>query len=304
MKIPDLGTLKEVKVREAWPHEAHSFTPWLAEHLDTLAEVIGIPLELKGREVAVDTFSADILARNPMDDSLVLIENQLEATDHTHLGQIMTYLAGLEAHVVIWIAADFCDAHLSAVRWLNDHTVPPFAFFAVKVKVVRIGNSPLAPIFDVVVKPNQWERTLQAVARDSGALSNLGQFRQAFWSHYLSRYPEEREYGEAGGYSNRWRPIPALEVVISSYIAQRSVGVFIRGPRGSAAQNAYDTLLPYQDQLTELTGATMGNPEDNGFFVQYYRAETSDKSNWDTLTTWLYETTQKYERALQTIAGE
>src|SRR5690349_12439656 len=114
--IPVLGTLVQVPLRDAWNHEAHSFTPWLAQNLDLLAEVIGIPLEFTGREVAVDNFSADILARNPLDDSVVLIENQLESTDHSHLGQIMTYLAGLHAHTVIWIAANFQEAHLSAVK--------------------------------------------------------------------------------------------------------------------------------------------------------------------------------------------
>lgn len=302
MQIPTLGTLQEANLRDAWYHEAHSFTPWLAEHLDVLAEVIGIPLELKGREVAVENFSADILARNPLDDSLVLIENQLEATNHSHLGQIMTYLAGLEAQVVIWIAAEFQEAHLSALRWLNRHA-QPCAFLAVRVRVVRIGSSPLAPIFEVLVKPSPWENRLQAVADDAGPLSPLGEFRRAFWSHYLSQHPEEREYGEAGGYSNRWRPVPGLELVISSYVAQQSVGVFIRGQRGAATQNAYDTLLPYQSQLTELLEAPMGNPGDIGLFVRSCRARTSDKSVWDTLTTWLYETTREYERALQAITG-
>ncbi|WP_172820809.1 hypothetical protein [Cyanobium sp. NIES-981] len=127
----NLGTLESVDLREAWSHEAHSFTPWLAENLDRLSQAIGIPLELEGQEVSVSTFSADILARNPQDDGLILIENQLEITDHNHLGQILTYLAGLEAKIVVWIAKEFPDPHLSAVRWLNDHTVEPLSFFAV-----------------------------------------------------------------------------------------------------------------------------------------------------------------------------
>ena len=127
-----LGRLKNVNLREAWSHEAQDFTPWLAENLDRLSTAIGIPLELEGQEVSVESFSADILARNPQNDSRVLIENQLEQTDHTHLGQILTYLAGLEAQVVIWVASSFRDPHISAVQWLNDHTVAPFAFFAVR----------------------------------------------------------------------------------------------------------------------------------------------------------------------------
>ena len=155
------GRLEDLPLREAWKHEAHQFTPWLAENIDHLSEAIGVPLELTGTEVAVESFSADILARNPMDDSVVLIENQLEQTDHTHLGQIMTYLAGLEAQTVIWIAPAFREPHLSAIRWLNEHTADGFSFFAVKARVVRIGDSPFAPIFEVVEKPDRWQRKLK-----------------------------------------------------------------------------------------------------------------------------------------------
>ena len=190
---PELGTLVEVNLRDAWHHEAYSFTPWLAENLDRLSNVLGMPLELVGQEVSVETFSADILARNPQDNSRVLIENQLEVADHTHLGQILTYLAGLETHTVIWIAADFREAHLSALKWLNENTVAPFAFFAVKVKAVRIGESPIAPMFEVMSKPNQWERRLHAIAQDSSSLSSLGQFRMEFWTHYVNRFPDEQQ---------------------------------------------------------------------------------------------------------------
>ena len=97
-----------------------------------------------------------------MDDSVILIENQLEQTDHTHLGQIMTYLAGLDAKTVVWIAPSFREPHLSAIRWLNEHTADGFSFFALKARVVRIGDSPFAPMFEVVEQPNLWDRQIEA----------------------------------------------------------------------------------------------------------------------------------------------
>ena len=148
------GRLEDRPLREAWAHEALAFTPWLAENIDHISEAIGLPLELTGTEVAVDAFAADILARNPQDDSVVLIENQLEQSDHTHLGQILTYLAGLSARTVVWIAPSFREPHLSAIRWLNQHTADGFSFFALRLRVVRIGESPYAPIFEVVEKPS------------------------------------------------------------------------------------------------------------------------------------------------------
>jgi hypothetical protein len=299
MTIPELGTLREVDVRLAWVHEAQSFTPWLAQHLDALADEIGIPLELEGVEVNVGSFSADILARNPQDDSLVLIENQLEITNHDHLGKIMTYLAGLGAKVIIWIARDFRNEHLSAVRWLNDHTADPFAFFAVRVKVVQIGGSPLAPIFEVLEKPNEWERQLQAVSDETKTLSETGQFRLAFWTHYLSRNADEAKDGQAGAYSNRWRTIG--DFVISYYVAQRSVGVFIRGRRNVAGRDVYLALQPHEAMLREATGAEFGVPEGQHFFVSYIRANTSDKARWSELADWLHEKMKLYDSALRAI---
>ncbi len=122
------GNLEAVPLRDAWPHEAQDFTPWLAENLSLLSNLVGIPMELEDSEVNVEEFSADILARDPTDGSHVLIENQLEGSDHKHLGQILTYLAGLQSQTVIWVAQDFSSAHLSAVRWLNEHTDEPFSF--------------------------------------------------------------------------------------------------------------------------------------------------------------------------------
>ena len=301
MSIPELGILKEVPLREAWQHEARSFTPWLSEHLDQLSNVIGIPLELVGREVAVETFSADLLARNAADDSLVLIENQLEATDHNHLGQIMTYLAGLEAQTIIWIAADFRDAHLSAVRWLNDHTTENFAFFAIRVKVVRIANSPLAPVFEVLVKPNEWERQLQTIARDTQNLSELGQFRLDFWTHYVNRFPEEAKHEKVKGVSSRWRVVKECGLVISIYLAQKSVGIFIRGNSGESPQEVYEKLEPHLDYLTQTLGADPGKPDGKYSFGKYLKINTADKNNWDKMSDWLYQHSETYENALKEI---
>ena len=180
--------MESVDLREAWGHEAHDFTPWLADNLDRLSEVIGIPLELEDSEVRVEQFSADILARNSADGSLVLIENQLEVTDHTHLGQILTYLAGLNAQTVIWVARDFYDAHLSAIRWLNEHTADPFAFLAVRVRVVRIADSPVAPTFEILERPSEWDSAFESF-QETG-LSEIGQFRRDFWEFYAQQYPD------------------------------------------------------------------------------------------------------------------
>lgn len=158
--MTEIGKLLTISPRDAWKHEAHDFTPWLSENLEQLGDAIGLQLEPDGTEVAVGPFSADILAKD-MFGRMVLIENQLESTDHNHLGQILTYLSGLEAEIIIWIATDFREPHLSAINWLNENTNDKFSFFAIRLRVVRINHSIPAPVFDVLARPNQWERSMQ-----------------------------------------------------------------------------------------------------------------------------------------------
>ena len=301
MTIPELGNLEQVDLRQAWPHEARSFTPWLSENLEMLSSVIGIPLELEGQEVAVEQFSADILARNPRDDSRVLIENQLEQSDHGHIGQIMTYLAGLDVNTVIWIAAGFREPHLSAIRWLNDHTIEPFAFFAIKLSIVRIADSPMAPVFEVVVKPNTWERQLQSIAKETQSSSGVGEVRKKFWTYYLEKYPEEGQYGPANGSSNRWRPVIEAELVVSSYISKGSVGLFVRGHRGVDQKEVWNQIEPFTEELIRKTG---GSITSDGSFHDFWRIDTSNESNWDEMADWLYQKSRTYENALSEMGQE
>jgi len=302
MTIPILGSLSEINLRDAWSHEAHSFTPWLAENLDILAATIGIPLELEGREVPVESFSADILASNPQDDSLVLIENQLEGSDHTHLGQIMTYLAGLEAQTIVWVAADFREPHLSALKWLNEHTDESFAFFAVKVKAVRIGDSPIAPVFEVLARPNNWENQLHAIAKENRQMSSLGQFRKEFWTHFVGRFPEELAGGKADASSSRWRVLSDLDLVVVIYLAQKTVGAFIRGTRGSVTADVFERLLPHADQLNSALGTELGSPEKGHYFsITWKNCTSSDKTQWDDMCDWMHSTANNYEAVLRNI---
>ena len=210
----DFATLEDVDLRQAWAHEAAAFTPWLAANLERLGKVLGIPLEFGQAEAPVGRYAADILARNTRDESLVLIENQLEWSDHGHLGQVLTYLTGLKAKTVVWVAQDFREEHLSAIRWLNENTVDPFAFFAVKVRVVRIGQSPLAPLFEVVERPNGWDRRLHEVARSAQVIGPRGELRRAFWAHYSRRIPAAAADVAAGGGVSRWRVVAGTGLVV------------------------------------------------------------------------------------------
>ena len=294
------GVLKDIPLRKAWQNEAQEFTPWLADNIDKLSEAVGIPLESEGREVKVEQFYADILARNTQDDTAVLIENQLESSDHNHLGQILTYLAGLEARTVIWIASDFKDAHRSAVRWLNDNTTDEFAFFAIQVRVVRIGNSPVAPIFDVLERPSNWERQLRTVTRSD--LTEKGQFRREFWAHYAEQYPEDGIRPEWAG-ANFWHTIGKAELRISQFISQEAVGVFLCGYHGENADDVFPKVQRYESMLMDNLGIELGKPSwGSNYAHTRLRIDTRDPENWVEMINWLHEHLRIYRKVLTEVS--
>lgn len=184
--MTELGRLERVELRNIWQSEAQHFTPWLAreDNLALLADTLGIDLELEAVERNVGPFRADILCKDTISDSWVLIENQLERTDHTHLGQLMTYAAGLNAVTIVWIAARIADEHRAAMDWLNDITTSDVQFFALEVELWRIGDSPAAPKFNVVSKPNDWSRSLSGAKRVIGDISETQQFYLDYWTAF------------------------------------------------------------------------------------------------------------------------
>lgn len=189
---PPLGRLERVNLRAAWKHEAGEFTPWLAqdENLQLLAEALGLPeLELVATEHPVGEFKVDILCTD--DAGKVIVENQLERTNHTHLGQILTYAAGVDAKKVVWVAEAFRPEHVAALEFLNQNTTEDLNFFAVEVELWRIADSPMAPSFNVVVKPNDWSKAERESARAAATATPTKQLQQQFWTalvHYIEAH--------------------------------------------------------------------------------------------------------------------
>ena len=185
MNDQTLGRLIPVKLRDIWSSEASDFTPWLAreENLSVLGEALGVELELEAQEQAVGPFRADILCKEIGSGTWVLVENQLERSDHLHLGQLLTYASGLDAVTIVWIAARFTEEHRSTLDWLNKITDESFRFFGLEVELWRIGESPAAPKFNIVSKPNNWSRSVAQAARaiDDSKLSPTAVMQRAYW---------------------------------------------------------------------------------------------------------------------------
>lgn len=180
-----LSKLEKVDLREVWKHEAFDFTNWLAksENLELLSDEIGIDISLIQTEASVGNFNVDILAEEENTGRKIVIENQLESTDHDHLGKIITYASGFDAEIVVWIVKKVRDEHKQAVDWLNEHTDSNINIFAIQMEVWKISNSPYAPKFHVVAEPNDWAKAVKKATTQS-ELSDTKMLQLEYWTKF------------------------------------------------------------------------------------------------------------------------
>ena len=180
-----LGKLEEVDIRKVWPHEQYDFSKWLAteENIKELGDTLNLSLTDVETEKFVGNYRCDILCKDEITGKMVLIENQLEPTNHDHLGKIITYASGLDAAVVVWIVASARDEHASAIEWLNKHTDDEISFFLVEVHAYKIGDSDPAPQFKIIEQPNDFVKIVKAVSKNSD-MNESQKNRLEFWTQF------------------------------------------------------------------------------------------------------------------------
>lgn len=184
----ELGEIEVLNPRDIWKHEERDFTPWIAENIAKISEVIGLPIIIEQTEQKVGNYELDIYGKVEGKDSAVIIENQLNPTDHVHLGQLLTYAGGLEASIVIWIATEVRDEHRSALDWLNRISSEKASFFLLRPEVIKIGDSKPAVKFHLEVGPSDFERRVRDIFETGD--SPRYEFRLKFWEdlfHFLEK---------------------------------------------------------------------------------------------------------------------
>ena len=188
MESVNLGRLERVDLRKVWLGEASDFTPWLAqeENLALLGDTIGLDLAWEATEKDVGPFRADILCRDTTTNAWVLIENQIERTDHSHLGQLLTYAAGLKAVTIVWIAKQITEEHRAALDWLNEITSEGVNFFGLEIELWKIGDSQIAPKFNVVSQPNDWTDIVRYSTSGSAGTSGTSQLYLEYWATFIA----------------------------------------------------------------------------------------------------------------------
>jgi len=206
--MTEFGSLTTVDPREIWPNEATNFTPWLAENISALGKALGIDLELQEREAAVGDFSLDLLATDLGTGKPVIIENQLASTDHDHLGKLLTYAAGFDAGVVVWLAGQIRDEHRQALEWLNQRTDSDTGFFGVVVEVLRIDDSRPAFNFKLVVFPSEWQK--EGRRATTRTVSSKAEAYRQFFQSLIDQLRESHSFTAARvGQPQNWYTFPS-----------------------------------------------------------------------------------------------
>lgn len=180
-----LGKLKEIDIRNVWAHEQYDFSVWLAteENIKELGDTLNLSLSDIETEKFVGSYRCDILCKDELTGKTVLIENQLEPTNHDHLRKIITYASGLYASVVVWIVASAKEEHASAIEWLNKHTTSDVDFFLIEVHAYTIGDSVPAPMFKIIEQPNDFAKSVKALSKN-GELNDAQASRLEFWTQF------------------------------------------------------------------------------------------------------------------------
>lgn len=304
-----LGKLERISnLRQIWVNEARDFTSWLAkaENLELLGDAIDMDLELLEQESSVGAFNVDIYAQDPSTGRKVIIENQLEQSDHDHLGKIITYASGKDAEVIVWIVKRVREEHAQAIAWLNEHTDSNIGIFLIEIELWRIGNSPIAPKFNIVERPNEWTKT----QRQSSGLPPTQRQQLDFWQFFADNaFINDDEFSR---FFKRVKPRPQNSYDLSLgtpayFISLRlnsrsnviSIAGYIRNNK-----DLYEQFHQAKDELQSMVDIPVKwsvGKRDSVFTVSAPRCDMGDNTRWPEYLEWFKRYALKFGRFMKDV---
>lgn len=307
-----LGRLTTVSARSVWPHEALDFTPWLLRNVDVLSDLLGMDLVLDAAEHPVGGFSLDLIGRDESTGETVIVENQLEVSDHTHLGQIITYAAGTDPTTIVWVATGFRPEHRAAIDWLNQRTDDNTRVFGVVIHVVRIGDSEPAPNFELVAQPNDWEKQVRKVTSTAGT-SPKSQIYSEFWTQALAAMRAQHPSWTRGTTSNSpWVDcgLGTAGVIVSTAWSKTGLAcaVYLNSPDADLNLSRFESLYERREAFEEALGEPAIWDEMSGrkgarIVLQSRFTDVSDRTQWAAATAWLIATQERLRKAYEGVGG-
>ena len=302
-----LGKMKRITdLRTVWSHEAHDFTKWLAEesNLQELSDAVGIDIDLEERESSVGSFNVDLYATESGTGRKIIIENQLEDTNHDHLGKLITYASGKGAEVIIWIVKRARDEHRQAIEWLNQHTDSNIGFFLVEIELWQIDESLLAPKFNVVEKPNDWAKTMKSME----GMSETERLKLEFWQAFndqMENNPEfQREFNLRKPQAQHWYD---LSLGTSSYYISLNINTQKKKiDAGIYIPNDKELFHKFEEQGENFKQAIGKDVEfrDAGKasrILIYHSINVKDKTKWPEVANWFFETALKFKKTVKQL---
>lgn len=247
-----IGKLKEVEVRELWKHEQYDFSEWLAkeENIEYLNDILGLTLIEINQEVYVGSYRCDLVAKDETTDVKVIVENQLEATNHDHLGKIVTYASGLDAKYIVWIVKSAREEHRAAIEWLNNNTNDSVNFFLIEIHAYTIGDSEPAPKFEIVEKPNDFVKKSKTKNYKNDMNKSQSE-RLEFWEEFNKVLIERNKpFNTRKATNNHW-----YDVAIGSSDAH--IGINLINKEGEIRielyipdnKDLFDKLFGFKDEI-------------------------------------------------------
>jgi len=292
----NLGRLEKVELREFFKDEARDFTPWLAEenNLELLGETLGLDIELEDIEVRIGKFSADIVALDRSSNRNIIIENQLEKTNHDHLGKIITYGAGKNAGIVIWICKKIQQEHRKGLDYLNDISTEDYSFFGIEMELWKIGDSEPAPKFNIVVSPNEWSKSVKA-STYSRTLTDTRVLQKEFWTELVDYFTENNSFLKLRSpRPQHWfnlaigRSKFSLTLTVNTKTNQLGSEVYIRG---MDAKKWFNQLYENKDEIENELGFQLNwqeLPEKQDSRIRYFTdGDIRDKESWNKCFDWM-----------------
>lgn len=302
-----LGILKEIKdLRQIWPHEALDFTPWLAEedNLSLLSDAVGIEITLDETESSVGNFNVDIYATEIGTDRKIIIENQLEDTNHDHLGKLITYASGKSADIIIWIVKRAREEHRSAIEWLNNHTDENIAFFLLEIKLYQIGNSDIAVKFEVVEKPNDWTKEIKKQTNASPSLQARYDYWVAFNDYAFSDAIFTKSFNRRKPSTDYWMTFSIGSSVCYISVSQirRDNNIIVEWYIGDDKE-MFHSFLSHKDSIEsemdmKLDWKELPNKKASRIIANHY-ADFENKDKWSEQFDWIMDTALKMKKAFK-----
>lgn len=303
----ELGKMKRIDdLRKVWPNEATNFTKWLAEeeNLAELGSAVGIDIDLEERESSVGSFSVDLYATESGSGRRIIIENQLEDTNHDHLGKLITYASGKGAEVVIWIVKRARDEHRQAIEWLNQHTDSNIGFFLVEIELWQINDSLLAPKFNVVEKPNDWAKTMKSIEGMSETDRLKLEFWQAFNDHLGNNPDFQKEF-------NLRKPQPChwydLNLGTSSYYISLNINTQKKKiDAGLYIPNDKEVFHRLQEHKAEFDAAFGTDIEfrdagKSSRILLYHSINVKDRAKWAEAADWMFQKALIFKKTVKAV---